>query len=115
MTLQIGKKIRYIRANLGISLNSFAKEIGVSPAYLSNLENEKTDTIAIPVLEMLQKKYNLISNEQEDITPFHIDAQITFLNLLSLNMTNPRASSFILENLKNTLQYFKNDSPTDNE
>lgn len=115
MTLHIGKQVRSLRMKLGISLNTFAKQIGVSPAYLSNLENEKTDTLTISVLDHLQEKYNFLSIQHEAISPYQQDIQLAMQNLLILNETDPQAASFTLNNLKNTLQYFLENNPSDNE
>lgn len=115
MTLHIGKQVRSLRMKLGISLNTFAKQIGVSPAYLSNLENEKTDTLTISVLDHLQEKYNFLSIQQDTISPFQQDIHLAIQNLLILNETNPHAATLALNNLKNTLQYFLENKPSDNE
>src|SRR5690606_1592931 len=51
-----GQQIRQLRKSKNISLVQLSKELEVSPAYLSNLENGKTETIQLSVLNKLQDK-----------------------------------------------------------
>jgi transcriptional regulator with XRE-family HTH domain len=60
MIEDIGAKIRNVRRNRGISLNTYAEKLGVSPAYLSNLETGKTDTIQLSLLAKLQTELKLL-------------------------------------------------------
>ncbi|USK32541.1 helix-turn-helix domain-containing protein [Bacillus sp. F19] len=64
MFRDIGEQIRHARNIKGIGLNDFAQKIGVSPAYLSNLETGKTDTISIFSLDNLNKELNLFPINQ---------------------------------------------------
>jgi transcriptional regulator with XRE-family HTH domain len=60
MIEDIGAKIRNVRRNRGISLNTYAEKLGISPAYLSNLETGKTDTIQLSLLAKLQADLKLL-------------------------------------------------------
>lgn len=64
MISEIGSKIRFIRQKKGIGLNTYAEKLGVSPAYLSNLETGKTDTIQLSLLEKLQEDLKLLPIEE---------------------------------------------------
>ncbi|MED1104992.1 helix-turn-helix transcriptional regulator [Bacillus paramycoides] len=68
MINEIGKHIRTLRTQKGIGLNTFAKQLGVSPAYLSNLETGKTDTIQLSLLQKLQDELRLITIDNSSLT-----------------------------------------------
>ncbi|PFR37916.1 helix-turn-helix domain-containing protein [Bacillus thuringiensis] len=68
MINEIGKHIRTLRTQKGIGLNTFAKQLGVSPAYLSNLETGKTDTIQLSLLQKLQDELHLITIDNSSLT-----------------------------------------------
>ncbi|MED1556159.1 helix-turn-helix transcriptional regulator [Bacillus paramycoides] len=68
MINEIGKHIRTLRTQKGIRLNTFAKQLGVSPAYLSNLETGKTDTIQLSLLQKLQDELHLITLDNSSLT-----------------------------------------------
>lgn len=59
MESSFGSTIRKIREQKRIGLNEFAKELGVSAGYLSNLETGKTDTVRLGVLHKLQHDLNI--------------------------------------------------------
>ncbi|TBL77258.1 helix-turn-helix domain-containing protein [Paenibacillus thalictri] len=52
----IGRQLQRIRQHKGIGLNEFARELGVSPVYLSNLETGRTQTIQLEVLHKLENE-----------------------------------------------------------
>lgn len=58
MINEFGQRIRTLRLQQGIGLNALASRLDVSPAYLSNLENGKTETIYLSFLNKLQKELN---------------------------------------------------------
>ncbi|PDZ12863.1 transcriptional regulator [Bacillus pseudomycoides] len=68
MINEIGKHIRTLRTQKGIGLNTFAKQLGVSPAYLSNLETGKTGTIQLSLLQKLQDELHLITIDNSSLT-----------------------------------------------
>ncbi|MCU0094333.1 helix-turn-helix transcriptional regulator [Bacillus sp. OR9] len=68
MINEIGTHIRTLRTQKGIGLNTFAKQLGVSPAYLSNLETGKTDTIQLSLLQKLQDELHLITIDNSSLT-----------------------------------------------
>ncbi|CAI8989874.1 Transcriptional regulator, XRE family [Bacillus sp. IT-79MI2] len=86
MINEIGKHIRTLRTQKGIGLNTFAKQLGVSPAYLSNLETGKTDTIQLSLLQKLQDELHLITIDNSslalDETKYRIARASTLLHNL---------------------------------
>lgn len=86
MMHELGKHIRTLRTQKGIGLNKFAKQLGVSPAYLSNLETGKTDTIQLSLLQKLQDELHLITMDKssliQDETKYRIARASTLLHNL---------------------------------
>ncbi|MBX0351299.1 MULTISPECIES: helix-turn-helix domain-containing protein [Bacillus cereus group] len=86
MMHELGKHIRTLRTQKGIGLNTFAKQLGVSPAYLSNLETGKTDTIQLSLLQKLQDELHLITMDKssliQDETKYRIARASTLLHNL---------------------------------
>ena len=74
MQIKVGEIIKAKREELGISLVDFAKQVGISPGYLSQLENSKKTN---PNLELILKIANeldidmdeLLGLEQENVAP----------------------------------------------
>jgi transcriptional regulator with XRE-family HTH domain len=102
MFQQLGIKIRTIREQKGYSLNQFARIIGVSSAYLSNLETGKSDTIKLEVLELLSNELNLftISSSENNLDAFSIRTNRVFSELTNLNRTNPKFALYLLETVE---------------
>jgi transcriptional regulator with XRE-family HTH domain len=74
LQIKVGEIIKAKREELGISLVDFAKQVGISPGYLSQLENSKKTN---PNLELILKIANeldidmdeLLGLEQENVAP----------------------------------------------
>lgn len=103
MIRNIGQRIRLIRTNKGISLNEFAELIGVSSGYLSNLENGKTDTIQLSLLDKLQSNYSLLPIESK--TTDELDNRINHIKhqLHRLNSNNPEGTEFLIATIEHGL------------
>ncbi|MDF9841767.1 MULTISPECIES: helix-turn-helix transcriptional regulator [unclassified Paenibacillus] len=102
-----GQQLRQIRQQKGFGLNEFAKEIGVSPAYLSNLETGKTQTIQLEVLSKLNQELHMIINEdvaQNDHTVWRAE-RIGGL-LLDLHRTNPIATDYLMTMVEQGVELF---------
>lgn len=102
MINEIGKHIRTLRTQKGIGLNTFAKQLGVSPAYLSNLETGKTDTIQLSLLQKLQDELHLITIDNSslplDETKYRISRASTLLH--NLIQQDKAFGYYILETLE---------------
>lgn len=102
MINEIGKHIRTLRTQKGIGLNTFAKQLGVSPAYLSNLETGKTDTIQLSLLQKLQDELHLITIDNSslplDETKYRIARASTLLH--NLIQQDKAFGYYILETLE---------------
>jgi transcriptional regulator with XRE-family HTH domain len=118
MFQQLGIKIRTIREQKGYSLNQFAKKIGVSSAYLSNLETGKSDTIKLEVLETLSDELQLFTkcSPEGDLDVYSIRANRVLTELTILNRTNPKLALFLLETVEQGVKLFipPSDRYTDN-
>ncbi|MGH1143293.1 helix-turn-helix domain-containing protein [Bacillus pseudomycoides] len=113
MINEIGKHIRTLRTQKGIGLNTFAKQLGVSPAYLSNLETGKTDTIQLSLLQKLQDELQLIIMDNfsfiQDETQYRITRASTLLH--SLIQQDETLGYYLLETLERGIA-LSQDSPT---
>ncbi|KIV62492.1 Helix-turn-helix domain protein [Bacillus mycoides] len=102
MINEIGKHIRTLRTQKGIGLNTFAKQLGVSPAYLSNLETGKTDTIQLSLLQKLQDELQLITMDNfsliQDETKYRITRASTLLH--NLIQQDEALGYYLLETLE---------------
>ncbi|PLS17618.1 transcriptional regulator [Bacillus sp. M6-12] len=109
MLQQIGERIRVLRKQKGIGLNAFAAQLNISPAYLSNLETGKTDTIQLSVLEKLQDELSLLPVEylHDPRNELDIRIQQSANKLKALADTNREAVEFLLANLENSLNFFQ--------
>lgn len=108
MINEIGKHIRTLRTQKGIGLNTFAKQLGVSPAYLSNLETGKTDTIQLSLLQKLQDELRLItidnSSLTQDETKYRIARASTLLH--NLIQQDKALGYYLLETLEKGIDLF---------
>ncbi|MCX2829457.1 helix-turn-helix transcriptional regulator [Bacillus pseudomycoides] len=86
MIHELGKHIRTLRTQKGIGLNTFAKQLGVSSAYLSNLETGKTDTIQLSLLQKLQDELHLITMDNSLLIQDEIKYRITRASTLLHNL-----------------------------
>ncbi|MFF2341168.1 helix-turn-helix domain-containing protein [Bacillus mycoides] len=86
MIHELGKHIRTLRTQKGIGLNTFAKQLGVSPAYLSNLETGKTDTIQLSLLQKLQDELHLITMDNSLLIQDEIKYRIARASTLLHNL-----------------------------
>ncbi|MBJ8018186.1 helix-turn-helix domain-containing protein [Bacillus cereus group sp. N34] len=113
MISELGKHIRTLRNQKGIGLNIFAKQLGVSPAYLSNLETGKTDTIQLSLLQKLQDELHLITMDNfsliQDETKYRIARASTLLQILI--QQNEAFGYYLLETLEKGI-YLSQVSPT---
>ncbi|MEH6978850.1 MULTISPECIES: helix-turn-helix domain-containing protein [Bacillus] len=115
MINELGKHIRTLRNQKGIGLNTFAKQLGVSPAYLSNLETGKTDTIQLSLLQKLQDELHLITMDNfsliQDETKYRIARASALLHILI--QQNEAFGYYLLETLEKGI-YLSQVSPTSN-
>lgn len=87
-----------MREQRKISLNKFAKDLEVSPAYLSNLENGKTDSIKLEVLWKLQSRLQVLGLElTEAETEFQYRLNRVTQNLIQLERHQPAFANYLLE------------------
>lgn len=101
-----GKILRSIREKEGYGLNQFAKKIGVSPAYLSNLETGKSDTIKLQILEKLTEEFHLFSgsNTNKKVSEFTFRTDRAMEKLTTLVTLNPRLANFLLETIEQGIE-----------
>ncbi|MGO4887289.1 helix-turn-helix domain-containing protein [Anaerobacillus sp. MEB173] len=100
MLKDIGVKIRILRKQKGLGLEDLASKLGVSRAYLSNLETSKTDSIQLSVLEKLQDELNLFPEEMingfEQETEFDLQLKKIHHLLQELHQHDPKDTEFLL-------------------
>ncbi|MDR7319675.1 helix-turn-helix transcriptional regulator [Brevibacillus nitrificans] len=113
MITDFGKHVRALRKQKGISLNAFAEQINVSPAYLSNLETGKTETIQLSLFEKLQEELHLFPLHLDEATDSEIDFRFTRMKqlLLTLHEKNPKEAEYLLSIVEQGLSLFLD--PTD--
>ncbi|WP_108671830.1 helix-turn-helix domain-containing protein [Peribacillus acanthi] len=97
-----GKILRSIREQKGYGLNQFANKIGVSPAYLSNLETGKSDTIKLQVLNQLAEEFQLLSvySSEEKLDEFSFRVSRATSQLAHIHKSNPKLAEFLLETIE---------------
>ncbi|EQB94650.1 XRE family transcriptional regulator [Geobacillus sp. A8] len=114
MLQHIGERIRVLRKQKGISLNAFAERLNVSPAYLSNLETGKTDTIQLSLLEKLQEELSLLPVEtmHSSDSEFDIRIQHVMKQLKELEQKHPEVADYLLSTLERGVHLFLNENST---
>lgn len=99
-----GQMIRVIRIQKKYGLNEFAREIGVSPGYLSNLETGKTMNIQLDILEKIQNKLGLdqrlILHEE---TEFECRLNRMQRLLSQMNQEHPVFADYLLQTIESGL------------
>ena len=65
MITEFGKRLRKARIDLGVNLGQMAKDVGVSPAFLSSIETGKRK-IGLEVLRKLSEQLSLTGQEAID-------------------------------------------------
>jgi transcriptional regulator with XRE-family HTH domain len=118
---QFGSIIKTVRSQKGVGLNEFASRLGVSPAYLSNLENGKTDTVQLNVMDLLRQELQinwatLLGEKPNDIGnhPQQIRLKVALNQLEHLILNDPGAAEFLISGLEAGLSYCKNQNPAHN-
>ncbi|MFZ3579415.1 helix-turn-helix domain-containing protein [Virgibacillus sp. DJP39] len=104
MLQNIGKRIRTLRTNKGIGLNSFAEKLDVSPGYLSNLETGKTDTIQLSLLERLQNEFYLLPIESQATDELDLRINHSRQQLSKLQQVDPEGVDYLLTTLENGIE-----------
>lgn len=108
MWKNVGQRIRILREKEGITLNAFAKKLGVSSGYLSQLETGKTETIPLSLLEKLQEELGIFSIdhgvEENTAAIFRFSkSRHRYEKLLALN---PTAAEYLLKTFESGIEYF---------
>lgn len=104
MFQQFGQKIRTVRQQRGIGLNALAKKLDISPAYLSNLENGKTETIHLSFLKQLEDElginpsdlFEIQTEEQDGFNEFHFRTEKALQALSQLEEKDPQFADYLL-------------------
>lgn len=104
MLQNIGPRIRTLRTDKGISLNTFADKLNVSPGYLSNLETRKTDTIQLSILEKLQSELHILPIESEEWDELDSRLNHAKKQLKELEQCNPDAANYLLTTFEKGLE-----------
>jgi transcriptional regulator with XRE-family HTH domain len=112
MLEHIGQRIRTLRKQKGIGLNAFAAKLNISPAYLSNLETGKTDTIQLSLLEKLQEELSLLPVEttHSNNSEFDIRIQHVMQHLKELEQKHPEIADYLLSTLERGVHLFLNET-----
>ena len=110
MNITFGEYVRYKRIDKKITLRAFAKQINVSPTYISCIENNEK---AAPTIEILKNIVKVLDLEGEDKdTLYDLAAKTKVTNPLPLDI-----SETIQKNptIKIALRVSKNFEATDEE
>ncbi|WCN37304.1 helix-turn-helix domain-containing protein [Aneurinibacillus uraniidurans] len=115
MINKFGQRVRTLRLQQGIGLNALANRLNVSPAYLSNLENGKTETVNLSFLHQLQEELNLdisillgsadVENHR-DYDEFGFRLQHASLALNKLQKLNPSFAEYLLASIERGVSLF---------
>lgn len=119
MLSNLGNKIKTIRIQKGIGLNKLANRLGVSPAYLSNLENGKSETIQLSFLKKLQEELNLslcsfCDKEliKKEYDPLEYRAQRVSQLLSQIASQNPNAAEYLISVIEKGAELFSKPNPS---
>jgi len=97
---EIGLYIRSIRQQRGADITEFARELGVSPDYLRNLESGRTQTIQLEVINKLQNEFYSIENDldmdYDPYDPVRIRIDRLAASLQSLYAADPQAADYLM-------------------
>lgn len=104
----LGEKIRELRIQKGFGLNEFAKILGISSSYLSQLETGKTENVNFTLLQRLQEELALLplTLPTDDETINRVNRAITQIKLLQ--KVDEEAAEFLLHNLETSIEWFLN-------
>lgn len=104
----LGEKIRELRIQKGFGLNEFAKILGISSSYLSQLETGKTENVNFTLLQRLQEELALLplTLQTDDETINRVNRAITQIKLLQ--KVDEEAAEFLLHNLETSIEWFLN-------
>jgi transcriptional regulator with XRE-family HTH domain len=104
MFQDLGKLVRDLRQKKGISLNAFAEQLGVSSAYLSNLETGKTDNVQLKLLHKLQEELTVFPLQTNSSS--FVEQRLVQLapKLADLAKSNPTLANFLLDTLERGLR-----------
>jgi len=104
----LGQQIRVIRTQRGIGLNDYAKQLGVSSGYLSNLETGKSDTVQLSLLETLMQDLGLHLSDEQSEYETEVDYRISGIltQLKALEKEQPEAADYLLACMERGLQMF---------
>ncbi|MCZ8522465.1 MULTISPECIES: helix-turn-helix domain-containing protein [Paenibacillus] len=103
MSTWYGQQLRELRELKGMEVTEFAKELGVAPGYLRNLETGRTQTIQLEILSRLEKE--LYWSPEEELSPVPGGAADTgmtqrleqaMLGLQELAAIDPEACGYLL-------------------
>lgn len=103
---QFGKQIRDLRERKGKTLNEFARELDVSPGYLSNLETGKSDTVKLGVFEKLQAELNILPLSSSSYMSSRL--QRIEEKLINLEQKNPEVAEYLLNSFEDGINWFNN-------
>ncbi|WP_081391803.1 helix-turn-helix domain-containing protein [Paenibacillus sp. RS8] len=103
---EIGKQIRQIRTQRGISLNAYANELGVSSGYLSNLETGKTQNITLSILEHLQNDLTLVPYPTDNNDELRLRLERVYELLFALQEYKPDAVEYLLRCVEEGAEVF---------
>ncbi|WP_282937292.1 transcriptional regulator [Paenibacillus sp. RC67] len=96
---EIGLYIKTMRQQRGVDIMDFARELGVSPDYLSNLESGKTRTLQLEIINKLQNEFQMIEdNEVEPYIENNVGTRIEHLavSLRALYDSDPKAAEYLI-------------------
>lgn len=108
---EIGLYIRSIRKQRGVDIMEFAKELGVSPDYLRNLESGRTQTIQLEVINKLQHEFYTLEGDSDSVIPhdpydaasLRIDRLAS--SLKTLQEKDPRAADYLMRMVEQGLEW----------
>lgn len=111
MLENLGKQIRELREENGITLNDFAKQLNVSAGYLSNLETGKTENVPLTLLERLNDELLLFPNEAHQLEDtLSKRLKRLELQLRQLSERQPEIAEFLLKQMENGISWFKSNA-----
>lgn len=107
MLQDLGQKVRILREKKGITLNDYAKKLGVSSGYLSQLETGKSQKIDLELLDKLQEELLILPMNSTDDEEF-VRVQHQYQMLVEKDQ---ETAKYLLSSFENGILHFLSRKP----
>ena len=95
-----GEKVRALRAERGVTLKEMAREVGVSPAYLSALEHGKRGRPSWKLVQRIISYFNIIWDDADQLAELaRLSHPRVVIDTTGLSPQATRLANLLAENI----------------